>query len=86
MKRPASVRAHVRIHTVLFVLGLAVMAIGTRFSRPLELHWLVWAGFAVFLAALIYRLLKVRCPHCSSMLLSCHTMPEHCPDCGKKLE
>ena len=86
MKQPTSIHDHVRIHTILFWLGVAIVVVGGIFSKPLQPHWLMWVGVAVFLFSFVYRLLKVRCPHCGSSLLSCRVLPEYCPDCGKKLE
>ena len=86
MKQPTSIHDHARIHTILFLLGGAIIVIGGICSKPLQPHWLMWVGIAVFLAAPIYRLLTIRCPHCGSSLLSCSVLPEFCPDCGKKLE
>ena len=86
MKQPKSVHDHVKIHMVLFWFGVAIVVVGGIFSEPLQPHWLLWVGVAVFLSSSVYRLLIVRCPHCGSSLLSCHVLPEYCPDCGKELE
>ena len=85
MKRPLSIHDHVKIHTVLFWLGVAIVVVGGMLSKPLQPHWLLWVGIAVFLAAPVYRLLKIRCPHCGSRMLSCKVLPKYCPDCGKEL-
>ena len=86
MKHPTSVHGHVRIHTILFWAGVAIVVVGGILSKPLQPHWLLWVGVAVFLSSFVYRLLIIRCPHCGSSLLSCRVLPEYCPDCGKKLE
>ena len=86
MKHPLTLRDHVRIHTLLFILGAVVIVIASIFSQPLQPHWLMWVGIAIFLTAPIYRLLKVQCPHCGSKLLTCAVFPKHCPDCGNELE
>ncbi len=86
MKYPTAIHDHVRIHTILFWLGVAIVVAASIFSEPLRPHWLMWIGLAVFLSSFVYRLLKVRCPHCGSSLLSCRVIPKHCPDCGKELE
>lgn len=86
MKRPMSIYDHVKIHTILFWLGVAIVVAGGIFSKPLQPHWLMWAGIAVFLASAVYRLLKIRCPHCGSLMLSCRVLPKCCPNCGKELK
>ena len=86
MMHPTTIHDLVRIHTILFWAGVAIVAIGRIFSKPLHPHWLMWIGVIVFLSSFVYRLMKVRCPHCGSNLLSCRVLPEHCPDCGKELE
>ena len=85
MKRPLTLHDHVRIHTILFVLGAAIIVIGSTFSEPLNPHWLMWVGIVIFLSSPAYRLLKIKCPHCGSKLLSCQVMPKYCPDCGNEL-
>ena len=85
MKRPLSIHDHMNIHTVLFWLGVAIVVVGGMLSKPLQPHWLLWVGIAVFLAAPVYRLLKIQCPHCGSRMLSCQVLPKYCPDCGKEL-
>ena len=80
-----SIHDHARIHTILFWAGGAIVAISSIFSKPLQPHWLLWVGVAVFLSSPVYRLLKIRCPHCGSKLLGCRVIPKHCPDCGKEL-
>lgn len=79
-------RDHIRIHSILFWFGVAIVVVSHIFSKPLEPHWLLWVGVAVFLGALIYRILMVKCPYCGSGLYSCRILPEYCPDCGKELE
>ena len=86
MKQPTSIHDHARIHTILFWLGVAIVVVGGICSAPLQPHWLMWVGGAVFLSSFVYRLLKIRCPYCGSSLISCRVLPEYCPDCGKKLE
>lgn len=86
MNRPLSIRDHVRIHTVLFLLGAAIIVIGSMLSEPLQPHWLLWIGIAIFLSSTAYRLIKVKCPHCGSILLSLQMMSKYCPDCGMELE
>ena len=85
MKHPMSLRDHVWVCTVLFWLGFVIIVIGGIFSKPLQPHWLMWVGIVVFFAGPVYRLLKIRCPHCGSKLLSCRVLPKCCPDCGKEL-
>ena len=85
MKHPISVHDHVRIHTILFWLGTAIVVAGGIFSEPLQPHWLMWLGVAVFLSSPVYRLMFIKCPHCGSGLFSCRVIPKHCPDCGNEL-
>lgn len=85
MKHPMTIHDHIRIHTVLFWLGAAIVVTGGIFSKPLQPHWLIWVGVGIFLASPVYRLLTVRCPHCGSRMLSCKVLPKYCPDCGKEL-
>lgn len=80
-----SIHDHVRIHTILFWAGFAIVGISSVFSKPLQPHWLMWVGIVIFLASPVYRLIKIRCPHCGSNLFSCRVIPKHCPDCGKEL-
>ena len=86
MKHPTSIHDHIKIHEILFWLGVAIVGLSSIFSKPLQPYWLMWIGVAVFLSSFVYRLAKVRCPHCGSSLLSCRVLPKCCPDCGKELE
>lgn len=86
MKRPTTIHDHLRIHMLLFWLGAAIIMVGNLFSEPLQPHWLIWIGIVVFLASPVYRLLKIRCPHCGSRMLSCRVFPKCCPDCGAELK
>ena len=86
MMHPTTIHDHVRIHTILFLLGGAIIVVGGICSKPLQPHWLMWVGVVVFLSSFVYRLLKVQCPHCGSKLLGCRVITKHCPDCGKELE
>ena len=86
MKHPTSIHDHVRIHTILFWLGVAIVVVGGIFSKPLQPHWLMWGGLAVFLSSFVYRLAKVRCPHCGSPFRLRGGIPKHCPNCGKYID
>ena len=86
MKQPATIHDHVRIHTILFWLGVAIVGISSIWSQPLQPYWLMWVGVAIFLSSFVYRLWKVQCPHCGSKLLGYRVIPKYCPDCGKELE
>ena len=85
MKHAMTLHDHVLVSTILFWLGVAIVVIGGILGKPLQPHWLMWVGLAVFLSSPLYQLLKIRCPHCGSKLLSCRTLPQYCPDCGKEL-
>lgn len=85
MKHALSIHDHVKIHTVLFWAGVAIIVVGGMFSIPLQPHWLIWVGIVVLLASFLYRLLKIKCPHCADKLLGCRVIPKHCPNCGKEL-
>ena len=56
------------------------------FGLPHLASVLIWIGIVVFLASPVYRLLKIRCPHCGSRMLSCRVFPKCCPDCGAELK
>ena len=43
-------------------------------------------GFAVSVAGLIFYWLKVRCPHCDSILFTKYGIPDYCPHCGKRID
>ena len=86
MKHTMSIRDHVRISTVLVLVGFAIFAIGGMCTKPLQPHWLLWVGLGIFLVALVYRLITVKCPHCGDMLLGCRVLPKYCPCCGKELD
>lgn len=86
MKYPTSIHDHVRIHMILFWLGVAIVVVGRIFSEPLHPHWLMWIGLAVFLSSFGYRLLFVHCPHCHDLWVGMATLPEYCPKCGKKIQ
>lgn len=86
MKHSLSIHDHVRIHMILFWSGVAFAVAGSIFSKPLQPHWLLWLGIAVFLASLLYRVVTVKCPHCADKLLGSRVIPKHCPNCGKELE
>ena len=76
---------HVKIHTVLLLSGLVVTGIGAKISQFGRLHILAWIGIALIAAAMLWRFLFIKCPHCGSKLFSVQELPEYCPDCGEKL-
>lgn len=47
---------------------------------------LLFAGCIVVIAAAIYSFLRLRCPHCNTLLYFRGSKPNFCPECGKKLE
>ena len=85
MKHTLSLRDHVRIHMLLFWIGVAITIVGGKLSSPNQPHWLIWIGVGVFLSSFLYRLAAVKCSHCGDKLLGCRVMPKHCPNCGKEL-
>ena len=42
-------------------------------------------GFALFIAGVVCYCLKVRCPHCNSILFTKYGIPHYCPHCGKEI-
>ena len=76
---------HVKIHTILLLGGLIVTGIGGKISEFGRLHILAWIGIALIAAAMLWRFLFIKCPHCGSKLYSVRELPEYCPDCGEKL-
>lgn len=80
-----SLKTHVEIHTILLLGGLIVTAIGGKISEQGSLHAVAWIGIALIAAAMLWRFLFIKCPHCGSKLYSVRELPEYCPDCGEKL-
>lgn len=78
-------KTHVKIHTVLLLGGLIVTSIGAKISEFGSLHPVAWIGIVLIAAAMLWRFLFIKCPHCGSKLYSVRELPEYCPDCGEKL-
>lgn len=78
-------KTHVKIHTVLLLGGLIVTSIGAKISEFGRLHILAWIGIVLIAAAMLWRFLFIKCPHCGSKLYSVRELPDYCPDCGEKL-
>lgn len=78
-------KAHVKIHTVLLLGGLIVTSIGAKISEFGSLHPVAWIGIVLIAAAMLWRFLFIKCPHCGSKLYSVRELPDYCPDCGEKL-
>lgn len=78
-------KTHVKIHTVLLLGGLIVTSIGAKISEFGSLHPVAWIGIVLIAAAMLWRFLFIKCPHCGSKLYSVRELPDYCPDCGEKL-
>ena len=81
-----TLKQHTQITSILFWGGIAITLIGSIYSNPLDPHWLLWVGVAVFLSAFLYRLIFIHCPYCHDLWAGMPTIPEYCPKCGKKLQ
>ena len=86
MKKELTIRQKSKVHSALFLGGAALIILGCSLSDPLEFHWLIWVGTALFLGSVVYRLTAIRCPHCGSNMAGCRFLPRCCPDCGQELE
>ena len=86
MKKELTIRQKSKVHSALFLGGAALIILGCSLSDPLEFHWLIWVGTALFLGSVVYRLTAIRCPHCGSNMTGCRFLPRCCPDCGQELE
>lgn len=86
MKKELSIRQKSKIHAALYFGGAAIIVLGCALSDPLEFHWLIWVGTALFLGSVVYRLTDIRCPHCGSLFRLRGGIPKHCPECGKYID
>lgn len=76
---------HVKIHTILLVIGLVIAGIGAKISEFGSLHPVAWVGLGMTALGLLWRFLFIKCPHCGSGLYGVRSLPQYCPDCGEKL-
>ena len=84
-KEEKTLHDHFVIMENLFFIGLVIMVIPTLFQDALWTWILMFLGFAVMVAAVIYRNKFFKCPHCGSRLNHVRGVPKYCPDCGKEL-
>lgn len=45
-----------------------------------------WIGFAAAIAASVFQVVILRCPHCGAVINLRGGFPPHCAQCGEKLE
>ena len=87
MKKKLTPRQWCRIGCGISGLGFVPILVGGALSRSLEPHPLLWVGVVLFLAGVVFNVLKVRCPECGCYLaFQVKRMPEYCPKCGAKLD
>lgn len=87
MKKEWTLRQWCRLGWGISGLGAVLVLVGGLMSRPLEPHPLLWVGVALFLAGVVFNVLKIRCPKCGCFLaVHAKVFPDHCPKCGAKLE
>lgn len=80
-----TVKQHILVCTIISLIGAGLILLGGILSEFLKPHIIFWLGIIVFISAIIYRLIFVRCPHCGDLWLSMRTMPEYCPKCGRSI-
>ena len=80
-KEEKTLHDHFVIMENLFFIGLVIMVIPTLFQDALWTWILMFLGFAVMVAAVIYRNKFFKCPHCGKLRIS---MGKYCPYCGKE--
>jgi hypothetical protein len=67
----------------LFLLGPVVIFLVDGFNLHPLLNII---GFVVSIGGIVCYLIKVRCPHCISILFTKYGIPDYCPHCGKRIE
>lgn len=78
-------KTHLCIHYLACFLGAVIMMTGCYISQSFILHPLVYLGIVILAFGLVWRILFIKCPHCSSGLYNWRSASSHCPDCGKEL-
>lgn len=84
-KEKKTLHDHFRVIENLLFIGFIIMIIPALF--PLSARWtgiLMFLGFGVMVAAILYRNKYYKCPHCGGKL-HVRGVPHYCPDCGKEL-
>jgi hypothetical protein len=74
-------RIHANIAVGLIWLGGIVSLMGNSVDRRL-----LWAGLAVCIAGIAYRMIMVRCPFCGRTIDGFQSLPKNCPHCGETLD
>ena len=77
-------RQRYRLSLIFLVLGLLIAFPGYY----LEINWLLYAGIAVMLLAVLNEL-TLTCPNCHKPLIRRGVSPtytEYCPSCGAKID
>ena len=79
MKKERNICQKTRTQTILFLLGAAVMLIGSFFSEPLQPHWLFWIGLILFVSSPVYRVLAIKCPTAAAACSIAAVFPSTAP-------
>ena len=86
MKKKLTPRQWCRIGCGISGLGFVPILVGGALSRSLAPHPLLWVGVVLFLAGVVFNILKVRCPECGCYLaFHGKVFPDCCPRCGAML-
>ena len=78
-------KTHVKVYSLLEIVGIIVFLIGTWQSEFGNVHSLVWIGILIVALGICWCFSFVKCPHCGSGLYYMRHIPKYCPDCGEKL-
>ena len=83
-KKEKTLRDHLTVIEILFVVGFIIMNIPIFFQNDLWTGVFMFLGFGIMVAACIYRNKHFKCPHCEGKL-HIRGIPQYCPHCGEKL-
>ena len=73
--------------TIGFVVGILTMVVGLGFENEKTIVRFLVGGTIIFLVALVQAFIFYLCPHCGYSLMNVRGgVPDHCPNCGKKLK
>lgn len=73
--------------TIGFVVGILTMVVGLCFENEKTIVRFLVGGTIIFLVALVQAFIFYLCPHCGYSLMNVRGgVPDHCPNCGKKLK